>query len=62
MTLPKITNQKCTRCKVQLASETLGSHLPIVYMGDEIDPLKTMPLCHQCAIVACFRCGRPGKT
>ncbi len=51
MTKPHPT--RCMRCKLALTT--------VVYVSPEIDPLQAMPLCHVCAILACFRVGRVGK-
>lgn len=51
---------RCTRCKVHLGGDcvSLGS---VVYLSEEIDPLRAMPLCVSCAILACFRVGAVGR-
>lgn len=59
-----MTNQKpiphqCFKCKQLLIR--VGDHRQtVIYLSEEHDQLRTMPLCVRCAIVACFRCGKRG--
>jgi RNase P subunit RPR2 len=56
MTNPDEKPRHCLKCKASLGNG-LSS---IVYLSEERDPLRAIPLCHRCAILACFRCGKAG--
>lgn len=47
---------RCIRCKRVL--DDLYGTSTLVYLSEEADPLRSMPMCFHCAIIVCFRIGK----